>query len=314
MIKSIVTLLITLAIFTVIVLNVELSKTLQVFSRVNLQVVLLMVFVSLTANLIIAPLQTKYVLKTLNADFSFYDSFLYRIGCLPAKKILPFNLGEVARIVYLKRAHDIGIFKGTAVVLLQYFHTILALFLFVVYGAVSQALEPLQWRWIFLSVVFTLVIVPVLMAIKQKRVMLGFLPEKARQKLFGNGCEYGLNGYGIASAIMISILLQMLLLMNYFLAFAAAGIYVPASVMVKAGVMTMIVSAIPVTIGGAGSREAAILLLFSKYATIENLLVSGFLVTLTNTAVPIIAGLVVMRGYLKRFIYPDSENVSATNQ
>jgi len=91
-------------------------------------------------------------------------------------------------------------------------------------------------------------------------------------------------------------------LFNYYLIMRAFNIEVPFVVVLSLGAVVMLVSELPISFLGLGTREAAVILLFAKYAPLETLLACGLLFSLVEYVLPNLACLPFTKGFLDRML------------
>ena len=100
--------------------------------------------------------------------------------------------------------------------------------------------------------------------------------------------------------ITYSLLLKGLELLDYFLVFKALGLDVPLKPLFLFVPLVMLVSEIPVTFLGLGTREAAIVLFFSPFGPLEKLLAVGILISFSEYLLPNFLSLLLTKRFLDK--------------
>jgi len=91
-------------------------------------------------------------------------------------------------------------------------------------------------------------------------------------------------------------------LFNCYLIMRAFNIDVSLIVVITLGAMVMLASELPISFLGLGTREAAVILLFAKYAPPETLLAAGLLFSFIEYILPNLVCLPFTKGFLDRML------------
>lgn len=108
---------------------------------------------------------------------------------------------------------------------------------------------------------------------------------------------------GFRSALFLvsySLLLKGMELVGYFLVFRALGLNVPLKPLLVFAPLAMLVSEIPVTFLGLGSREAALVFFFSSFGSPEKLLAAGILISFAEYILPNLLSLLALKPFLDK--------------
>lgn len=97
--------------------------------------------------------------------------------------------------------------------------------------------------------------------------------------------------------MIFSIALWFVQLFQIWLFTVAVGVHVPFGACASLAAIALIVGQLPITLGGIGTRDIALVLLLSAYMSPEQAAAVGILTTLRGILLPI-AGLPLMRSYL----------------
>jgi uncharacterized membrane protein YbhN (UPF0104 family) len=97
--------------------------------------------------------------------------------------------------------------------------------------------------------------------------------------------------------ILLSGFITLLQLVQFWLFAAAVNVALPFTATIFLAAAVLMVSQLPLTFGGLGARDVAIVVLFADYASPEAAAAIGIL-SATRSFVPALAGLLVMRPHL----------------
>lgn len=100
--------------------------------------------------------------------------------------------------------------------------------------------------------------------------------------------------------ISYSLFLKSFELLDYFLIFKALGLDVPLRSLLTFAPLVMLISEVPITFLGLGSREAALLFFFSGFAPLERLLAAGILISFSEYLLPNLLSLLVLKPFLDK--------------
>jgi len=106
----------------------------------------------------------------------------------------------------------------------------------------------------------------------------------------------------MAGLLAYSGMYRMLELSNYYILTRAIGLEVPYGVVAVLGAVVMLAGELPITVLGLGVREAAVLVLFSKYAPPEKLVAAGVLFSLVEYVYPNMIGLFFTKKFLVKMV------------
>lgn len=97
-----------------------------------------------------------------------------------------------------------------------------------------------------------------------------------------------------------SLFLKGFELLDYFLVFKALGLDIPLRPLLVFTPLAMLISEIPISFLGLGSREAAIVFFFSSFGSLEKLLVAGILISFSEYLLPNILSLLFLKPFLDK--------------
>lgn len=277
--------IITFAIFAIIFSKIEFSEAMKVLKQADIKLFSLSILVSLLMFLFFAPGRYREILKVVGCRLSFFETLILRIGSIPIKGILPFKGGELTRVAYLKKRHNLSYPRGLASILSGYALSVFTLSLFIFMGWFFY--QPALTQRIYLVLLFLIFLVLVLFF---KKILKNFLKD---QEIFDK-----FDSKTLSILFFHSLGFEGCKLLNTFLLFNALNLKVPYGALFCFAPLTILASVLPITPWGLGTRETTILILFSDYATPERLLGASLLVSFVNRLFPILLGLFFMKPFL----------------
>lgn len=266
---------VTIAIFVVLFSRIEFFGVLEVLKQADITLLSLGLLVSVLAHTLLSPARYRDILKVLGCRLSFSETFILRMGSLPIKGILPFKAGELARAAYLNKRHHLSYSKGLTSIVAGYVLSLCAMFFFVFIGWFLFYVNlP---GAVYLALLF-LALLPLVLLFRMHRLK------------------------PIITLFLYSLGFEGCKLFNTLLIFKGFNIEIPYSTFLIFAPITLIFSTLPVTFWGLGTRESAILLLFSSYTAPDRLLAGSLLISFVNRLFPVLLGLFFMKPFLNRLL------------
>lgn len=289
---------VTIAILVIIFSRIRFFDVFAVLKQTDIHLLFMGVLFSILAHIIFSSARYQKIVEYLGYRISFFESVIIRMGCNPIKGVLPFKVGELAILAYMKKKHDLSYPLGLFSLFIGYFFSFVALVLFCSCGGIFY------FHNLFQKIIFTLVLVIILFLIstsnlkkifrlinlffKKNRKMseaLALLGEKYDVKTMRNIFPYSMGIEG-SKLLIIFVLLKSL---HIEISFDALLLF---------GSATIIASYLPITYWGMGIRESAILFLLYGYATPEKLLAGSLLITFVDGVLPALLGLFFVKPFL----------------
>ena len=284
---------ITVAIFVLIFQKINFNEVISIFINANKLYILLSI-VPLGISLFFNAVRWRSVLNAMGYKITLKECFIIFMAAIPFSSVTPSKSGDIVRAYYLKNeipiAHTVG-----SVITERIFDLAVLIFFSLIgiyfYGAHEFALIIIVFM-VFLAVFVTLTYnaskIPV--------------PEKWRLKI-QSFCisikDLIENRRELLSVIVSSFAIWILAILQTMLLFSALSITVPPIFLIGTLPIAILIGMIPVTLGGMGTRDTAILILFAGYATSSQLLAVALLFSLFRYWLLAIAGLPFMRIVLK---------------
>jgi len=132
--QPIITLIVSLLILTLLFAKIKLGETITAISFVDLKPFFLACFLSLTTNFLGITDKWRRILKELGYDISYQELLFPRIGSYAIRGILPLKSGELTRVAYLKKFHQVPLKTGVASAAIGLFLNIISLLPFIALG------------------------------------------------------------------------------------------------------------------------------------------------------------------------------------
>lgn len=302
LLRFVLTWLMTSLIFVIIFSKIRFSEVLEALKQTDVTLFSLSIVFTLLAVLFLSTGRYRKILEILECRLSFFETLILRIGSLSINGILPFKMGELSRVAYLKKNHNLSYSRGVGSILVGYALSLFILLLFILIGWFFYHLNLLQR--IYLTVLFLMFLSLVLL------FKVGIIPHflrRALKKFFKDREAFRalIDRCGPKTVLILffySLGFEGCKLLNTFLLFKALNIEIPYGAFFLFAPLSLLVASIPITFWGLGTREAVILLLFSSYATPEKLLGSSLLISFVNRLFPVLLGLFFMKPFLNRLL------------
>jgi hypothetical protein len=289
--RNFIAILISLSILFFLFYKIDARKVLSVLSGSNLWLVLLAVVISLSVNIFLGALKWKRILCALGHLLPFKEALAIRSGFLPFKLVFPLKSSEIIKAFYLEKQKKIAFGRAASSLLVDR-----ALNLFV---TLSIFLVGLILTDIKISIFFPIMALLVLLGFLFLRNLRGIFLKIAKvmhpkfyqfsRQLFSGFEEINVKEKTILTAY--SAIYQFSEFVNTYILFKAIGVDVPFSLLLVFVPLVMVVSNLPLTVMGLGSREALLVFLFAKYSQASSLLSGGLLVSFVEHVLPVVFGL-----------------------
>ncbi|MBL7132044.1 MAG: flippase-like domain-containing protein [Candidatus Omnitrophica bacterium] len=291
---------ITLTVFVIFFSRIRFSEVLEVLKQTNVKLFFLSLLISLFPYTCFAIVKYREILKILGCRLSFFETLILRIGSAPLKAIIPFKMGELTKPAYLKKKHNLSYTRGISSVLWGYALSLFVLFFFIFIGWFLYYLEMSQRIYLALLFLFFLLLIVLLLRVE----IISHFVKKFLKRLYPGEERSSKICWPKTIAILLfySLGFECCKLLNALLLFNALNIEIPYSAFFLFTPLTILASTLPVTFGGLGVRESAILILFSDYAIPAKLLGVSLLIFSANRLLPILLGLFFMKPFLSRLL------------
>lgn len=293
-VKFVFSLAVTLVVFIVLFRNIPFVKVFNLIEKANFRIISFVVTISLFNSFFISPFRWKLILNKMGCDISWSESLLIKAGGDPIISSVPFKVGEISRVLYLKRIKNMPSSKAIFSIFIEYFLNVLAILFFILLGGIV---------WLFQGQSFALD--------RQASLFFCFLGRKkvlSENKWIDNlktrlkTCFINREIFLNKKVLFYSFLLFFFELLCGYLIARAINADIPLFSILVYLPLVILVSSIPVAFLGLGVRESIIVLLFLKYASSEKLLALGILYSFAEYILPMLIGLSLTSLFVSRII------------
>lgn len=291
--KSALVLSITVLIFYLLFTKIDFYSVVSVLLSSNPPWLVIALILSLSSVTISAK-RWQTLLKKLGYNFQYKECFYLILGTLPLTSITPLKMGDAIKAYYLKG--KIPSIKTIGAVVTERTFDILCLTLFSLIGMIFyKKYELASIVFIILvciAVIFILAHFTFRLPIKNSwneriQSLLLLLRLLTRHKT------------AFCLVFFYSLLIWFISIAQTLTFFYAVGINVPFLFTIANIPIAIFIGLIPITLGGMGTRDAAIIFLFSDFATPEKLLGAGILFSIFRYWLLSLLGLPFMRKMVK---------------
>lgn len=230
------------------------------------------------------------ILKTMDFKITYKEAFNIVMGVFPFASITPSTVSDGFRAYYLK--DRIRTSKVIGSVLTERTLDFITLCLFFIIGITFE--NKFEFFGIAIIILIGISLV-VCLAHVNINLPLKRIWNERLQNIFFSIKTITRNQEYFMIVIGYSILIWILSVLQIMIFFYSLGIKISFLAMMAGVPLAIIIGQIPVTLGGAGTRDAALIILFSEYARPEQLLGVGLFFSLFRVWLPSIVGIIFMR-------------------
>lgn len=304
-IKSFTVFITPIAIFILLFSKMNIPEFISCLKEINVVFLLAGILISIFVEIFIPSIQWQRILHALNCPLNLKEALFIRVGSRPAKSLLPFKSGELARAFYLKKQRGFPVSLGISSL---FFQLILNFLVLVIIMSLAYILfiRPSYLILFFLLLSF-LCILYILSFRLIKKFILYFAKRVGSR--FYNSVDALFKIYrkfklkDLAAIVSYSVIIWVGGFITFIVIFKAVGLDVPVYAILIFVPLIIIISNIPITISGLGTREAALVFLFYEFGTPERLLSSGVLISFVQFSLPLIFSLLLAKTFLNRLYY-----------
>lgn len=262
--------IITILIFYLLSSKISFLKSFQIILKANPSFILLsLLFLLLT--LFFIMIRWLFIVRTLHSKAKFKDSLISIMCALALNSVLPSKLGDLFKVYYFK-GHGISQMLGA--VFTERVLDITSLTLLLLIG--SLILNKLTFIYISLSLILMFILLVSFLYILRKKLRKSTKDSLLKNLLYSINWIIQRPRKGII-LFLLSLLTWFCSITQIYLLFLAVSANVDFLYFSSAIIIVIFVSLIPITIAGMGTRESAILYLFSSFANNDVLLAAGLL-------------------------------------
>ena len=295
-IRAILVLSITIAIFYAIFTKIDFYSVADILLHANL-FYLFIALLLLFAIILITAKRWQTILETMGYNFQYKECFNLIMAAFPLTSITPSKSGDVIKAYYLK--DKIPASKTVGSVITERMFDVLTLVLFSLIG--MMFCKKYELAGVAFAILVCIIAIFLLM-----RAGFDFrLPiksswnEKIQNLILSTKLLTKDNKKAFLFILLYSILIWFISIVQTVMFFYALGINVPLLFTIANIPIAIFIGFIPVTLGGMGTRDAAIIILFSAYATSSQLLGVGILFSFFRYWLVSLIGIPFMRKMMK---------------
>ena len=284
---------ITIGLFMFLLSTIDFVKVLAVLKTADRFFLFLGFFTLIFGNLLLDAFRWKVILQYLQYPVSFKEALFIKIVSTVLISSLPLKSGELSRLVYLKRLKGIPYSKTTLSIVAEYGCRIFTLFFCLCIGFVWRFFEN-QQQGLTVDLSHSSLILFSLCFFKwdMDSATAGRWEEQCRAAFQNNFQEF----YDLLKnkiVLLATLLYSASDIMVFYWLARSLSLDIPVSAMLIFLPIILVISCLPFTIAGLGSRELAIVFFFQPYAPPEFLWSLGILYSVAEFALPFfIAGTV----------------------
>jgi len=256
--------------FVFILSVIDIKATWLVLSKANMLYILLAIGITLVGILSLTW-RWDYLLKSQNIHYPISSILLMQTVVPLAVMVVPEGLGTLVKSLYLKRdGYSWG--KSLFSVVIEKSADLGLVFL---WGGIGLAFLLSNRQVFYITIGITIVSIAVVFALtltkpsQLERIMLSFIPKKFRHLIANSARDFYIDLYTLChlDKLFIVSLQTLVFRILYFVSvyFLALSLSIPISFWSLASVISVVtvVSFIPISIAGIGTRDVSLLALFS---------------------------------------------------
>ena len=259
-------------IFLFILWSIDLTMLIQIIKNINFKFFIISILLNIP-QLLTKSIRWNLLLKKQGINYSLFDSFMIFLNGLYLGIITPGRLGEFIRVVYMKQDKGISFSKGFSSVITD---RLFDLYLLIILAAIGT--------WYFgllgaISNIFIFLLVFIILApfvVLNKKIMNYIILilykvavlKKNKIKIEESFDDFyrGINqliGYNLFVSIILTIISYIIFFIQCYFITLAMDLSISFLDITLFMAISNIVSFIPITISGLGTRDAILILLFS---------------------------------------------------
>ena len=295
--KTVVVLAITIAIFYFIFTKIDFHSVVEVLSHASVFYLLMALLLMITYIPIIAK-RWQTILETIGYKLQYKECFNLIMAAFPLTSITPSKSGDVIKAYYLK--DKIPASKTVGSVITERMFDILTLVLFSLIGMTFCKKYELAGITFAILVCIIAVFLLAHAGFDFRLPIKSSWNEKIQNLTLSTKLLTKDNKRAFFFILSYSILIWFISIVQTVMFFYALGINVPLLFTIANIPIAIFIGLVPVTLGGMGTRDAAIIFLFSEYATSSELLGIGILFSVFRYWLISLIGIPFMRKMMKQ--------------
>ncbi len=279
---------ITAVIFIILLSRIDFHKVVALMKVSRMNFILAALLVSIIAHPFISAYRWRKTVNYLGGSLCYKNSLYIILANGPFENIIPVKAGKLLKALYLAKVNHLPLSLGTVSVVINFIIGIVSLCLMVITGMLSLfVLNPFLHLNIKAFGISGDVTISWWTKLQRKKDNLLSIIKQVRGKAIG-------------IILALAFFMDFLQMVDFYLLAKAVGIFMPFYKILIFVPMVIMISNLPVTIAGLGTREASVLFLFSGYAAKEDLFILGVLFSFVWYILPSLMGIIFVPSFLQR--------------
>ena len=295
-IRAILVLSITIAIFYFIFTKIDFHSVVDVLSHANIFYLLIALLLMVIGVLIIAK-RWQTILETMGYNFQYKECFNLIMAAFPLTSITPSKSGDIIKAYYLK--DKIPASKTVGSVITERMFDVLTLVSFSLIGTTFCKNYELAGVAFAILICITAIFLLARAGFDFRLPIKSSWNEKIQNLILSTKLLTKDNKRAFLFILSDSLLIWFISIVQTVMFFYALGINVPLFFTIANIPIAIFIGLVPVTLGGMGTRDAAIIFLFSDFATSSELLGVGILFSVFRYWLISLIGIPFMREVVK---------------
>ena len=295
--RTLLVLSITIAIFYFIFTKINFYSVVEILSHANIFYLLIALLLMVIGVLIIAK-RWQTILETMGYNFQYKECFNLIMAAFPLTSITPSKSGDIIKAYYLK--DKIQASKTVGSVITERMFDVLTLVLFSLIGLTFCKKYELAGVAFAILICIIAIFLIVRAGFDFRLPIKSSWNEKIQNLIPSTKLLTKDNKKAFLFILSYSILIWFISIVQTVMFFYALGINVPLLFTIANIPIAIFIGLVPVTLGGMGTRDAAIIFLFSEYATSSELLGVGILFSVFRYWLISLIGIPFMRKMMKQ--------------
>lgn len=292
-------------IFIFLFSKINITEFINCLKDVNITLLLLGLFIFLFANILIASAEWLRILYPFNCPVSLKEAIFIRLGSRLIKSFFPFRSGELFRAFYLKKQKGFPVSLGISSLAIQFMLDFLVL-VFIMAFSYIVFIKPFYIAPFFVTAAFLCTLC--IFVFKYIKKFTLYFTRKIDSRLhhlintlFAAYALLKLKDF--AAILTYSIIAWICELTAFIILFKASGVAIPVYAIFIFIPLVIIISNMPISVSGVGTREAALVFFFSRFDSAEKLLSSGMLISFVYFFLPLMLSLFFAKRFLNKLCY-----------
>ncbi|KXS43611.1 MAG: hypothetical protein AWU59_1019 [Methanolobus sp. T82-4] len=269
--KSLIAILATIVIFLLIFTRIDINSVIEELSKANLFYLAVSVIPMIFA-IIIQSQRWQQILRSMGYAIPYFKCLHILMASFPLTSVTPSKAGDVIRGYYLRK--EINPTRTIGSVLTERIFDLSVLILFSSIGIIVYG--RYEFLFVILMSLLILGVIILILSLTSRFTMKKSIKDKVDNVT--HSMRLLLKQKKVLLSILVSsILIWLLAIVQTLCFFYALDIEIPTIFIIGNIPIAIFIGMIPISLGGMGTRDAAIVILFSDYGTPSQLLSIGLI-------------------------------------